>query len=163
MAKTMETADTIAAQMREAVESGGFAAWGNCVADHVDTMNMVHDPSGGPMDGPVTGEQLRKLYNFEVEEMCTKIFPDGYTVNGPVTVEGNDVITEFTMSGKLADGTQIDYTSLTNWTVENGRIVACLAKAVQGEDEEEGREALMKAMMNSGAPMPTPEDLGLDR
>jgi ketosteroid isomerase-like protein len=163
MAETTETAETIAAKMRDAVASGGFAAWGDCVADHVDTMNMVHDPPGGPMDGPVTGDQLRALYNFEAVEMYPKVFPDGYTVTGPVRVEGNDVVTEFTMAGVTADGTPMNYTSLTNWTVENGRIVECLAKAVGGEDAAQGREALMKAMADSGAPMPTAADLGLDR
>ena len=163
MAKTTETVDTIAAQMRDAVASGGFAAWGNCVADHVDVMNMVHDPSGGPLDGPITGEQVRALYGFEVENMYSKVFPNGYTVTGPVSVEGDDVVTEFTMSGTLADGTEVSTTSLTNWTVENGRIVACFAKSVPGEGEQQGREALMKAMADSGVPMPTPTELGFDR
>jgi hypothetical protein len=162
MAKTMETVDTIAAQMRDAVASGGFAAWGNCVADHVDVMNMVHGPSGMPNDGPITGDQLRALYNFEVEHMYVKVFPNGYTVTGPVSVDGNDVVTEFTMSGTLADGSEVRMTSLTNWTVENGRIVACYAESVAGEGEQDGREALMKAMVDAGVPMPTPAELGFD-
>jgi SnoaL-like domain len=156
-----DTPATIAAKLGEALNAGEFSAWMQVIADHVDVMNMVHDPSGGPLDGPMTQQQMRSMRDFEIE-MNRKVFPYGCKCSGPIAVKGDDVITDFTITGKLADGRTISYSSVTTWTVKNGRIVSCLAKAMPSKGPNDGREVFMEAI-KTYAHLPEPQELGVHR
>jgi hypothetical protein len=147
----MADIETIADEMRAALKTGGFFALLHKAGDHVDTtMNMVHVPAND-IDGDMSLDEVRAMYNG-AEEMYATMCPDGVSVDGSVTTNGNVIVTDLTMNATLANGDPLRMNSVSEWTVESGHVVACLAKAQPVEGS--GHEAVMGYIEDSGLEMP---------
>ena len=74
------------------------------------------------------------------------------SVDGTVTAKGKVITADLTMNATLANGDPLHMHSISEWTVEHGHVVACLAKAQPVEGS--GHEALRRYVEDAGAEMP---------
>jgi hypothetical protein len=143
--------ETIAEEMRQALKTDGFFALLRAAGNHVDqTMNMVHVPAN-QIDGDMTKEEVFNMY-ADAEAMYTKTAPNGVLVDGPVTVDGDVITTDLTMTTTLSNGEPHTGHSISQWTVKDGYVVSCYAvsQAVEGS----GHQQILKMMEERGLETP---------
>jgi hypothetical protein len=88
---------------------------------YADTVQMQHSPPG-PGDGPWLATTLVALAKQEVAAVG-RALPDALVHPPVVSIEGDALRIRNRIEGDLADGTRIDITTNTVFTVADGRIV----------------------------------------
>jgi hypothetical protein len=147
MGSTTEAAEALAAELRETLEKEGSLAMIHKLSGRYgDKVAVTHDP---PIDGDKVfdGNELREIYRTETGTIANVL--TDFRLDGPITVEGNKLITDQVLSGRTADGTEVSYRVVTTFTLDGDNIVALNSK-----NDMEGARALGEALQAAGIARP---------
>jgi hypothetical protein len=145
MAKNATT-DEVAAELRAALDGGPKSLIDAAGRRFGDKVEVVHEPAM-PSDGVMDGAELRTMTGNETAAIEQGI-PDA-SYEGTVTVDGDDITVNATLSGSLPDGDTFAVTIPMMFTVKDGEVVRMGSKLDPGVGEQ-----MMKAFSSAGIEIP---------
>lgn len=140
------TAEEVAAELRAALDGGPKSLMDAAGKRFGDKVEVFHEP---PMesDKVMDGAELRTMTGGETAAIEQGI-PDA-SYQGTVTVDGDDITVEATLSGSLPDGDSFAVTIPMMFTVKDGDIVRMGSKVDPAAGEQ-----MMKAFGSAGIEIP---------
>ena len=121
---TNDVVESIAEDLRNAWAKGPYEAADAQIAHFAEKFEMTHNPPSAG-DGVLELDALRAGRNMELDAFM-KAMPD-FREEAEITVEGDKINVELTISGTLADGETLKAKIPTVYTVKDGKIVSMLA------------------------------------